>query len=151
MFLSTPLFFSGQAFSKHNYFNEYCSFESNKGEIGLHKSNYWDGYHMILNSEVPGIDNYPEVYLPGEEGSGEDPVNGNEAIVFSVLRDFNQETTPYDDGCWQGFTKKFERTVKVEHVSPSVSEILILKKQDELEIVCNYEHLVMTGDICDEL
>lgn len=143
---------SSHAFSKHNYYNEYCQFDTIQGEVNLHKSHYWLGHHIILISDLPGIDDYPEVYLPGSEASVDiNPTNGKEAIVFSTLSDFNVETTPYDDGCWQGFTARFERTVKIKDLKPAVSGILSLKKNDELNLKCNYEHLVMMGDKCDEL
>ena len=144
--------FSTQAFSKHNYYDEYCQFDSPKGVITLYKRIYWLEHHMSLISDVPGLDNYPSVYLPGNEApDNDDPVNGEEVMTFSEISDFNKVTTPYDDGCWEGFTTKFERVVKIEDLKPIVTEAINFRKNDHLQMKCNYEHLEISGDKCDEL
>lgn len=142
---------STNAFSKHNYYQETCSFESIKGEINLYKRNYWEGSHMMITSDFPGLDNYDEVWLPGEEVADMDSINGEEAIVFTDVRDSNVVKEPFDDGCWQGFTKSFERKARVDHANQKIRDILNLNSGDELTMKCGYEHLEVLGDACDKL
>lgn len=150
--LALSFLFSAQVFSKHNYYNQYCRFDSIQGEISLYKMFYFEGHHMTLISDAPGLDDYPEVYMPGEESEGSaDSIEGGESMVFTVLKDINVQNESYDDGCWQGFIRKFERIVKIESLTPPVSEILNLKADDEIHMYCNYEHLVISGDKCDEI
>jgi hypothetical protein len=150
-FLMLLLSFSSQAFSKHNWYEETCQFQSVKGEINLYKRNYWEGMHLIITSDFPELDHYDEVYLPGSEGSKDDSVKGDEVIVFSSVEDSNEVKQPYNDGCWQGFTKHFDRKVKVEQSADKIKEILDIKSGDELTMKCGYEHLEMLGDACDKL
>ncbi len=150
-FLFTFLIFSTQAFSENNSYNEYCQFDSPKGEVIFHKRIYWSGNHMVLMSDIPGIDDYPSVYLHGSEVRDyDDPVNGEEVMVFSLINDFNKVILPYDDGCWQGFTAEFERAVKIEDLKPIITKVLNFKKNDQLQLKCSYEHLEISGDRCDE-
>lgn len=145
------LTFSTQAFCIHNYFDETCSFNSKKGEIFLYKREYWDGYHSVLNSDIPGLDDYPEVFLPGKEGTGDDKVTGDEAIIFSDVVDTNEKKEPYDDGCWKGFNATLDRKVKIEKIKSNVQNILEINSGDELTMKCSYEHLVVLGDACSYL
>lgn len=142
---------SANAFSKHNYYQETCAFESIKGEISLYKRNYWEGHHMLITSDFPGLDNYDEVWLPGAEGSDDDKINGQEAIIFTDVRDSKGVKEPYDDGCWQGFTKAFERKARVEHSNEKIRDILNIHAGDEITMKCGYEHLEVLGDACDKL
>lgn len=149
LFLS--LTFSTQAFCIHNYFQETCSFETSKGEISLYKRNYWEGRHMMITSDLPDLDHYEEVYLPGDEAKDDDSIKGDEVMVFNTLNDSDIVTQDYDDGCWQGFNKTFVRHVKVESAAKKVKEILNISPGDELTMKCGYEHLVILGDACDKL
>lgn len=150
-FLFSSLY-STQAFCIHNYYSESCRLDSIQGEVSLYKRNYWLGHHMVLISDAPGIDDYTEVYLPSDDDSDEaDPITGLESMVFLKARDFNLIKTPYDDGCWQGFTAAFERSVQVDDLKPIVSEILGIKKGDVLHMSCTYDHLEITGPHCDDL
>lgn len=149
--LLLALMTSLNAYSKHNYYQENCTFESLKGDIDLYKMNYWDGRHMLITSDLPGLDHYDQVWVPGEEGSGDDVINGSEAILFSVLSDTKAVKEPYDDGCWRGFTRSFDRRVRVESSVVKIQEILNLNPGDELTMKCRYEHLEVLGDACDKL
>jgi hypothetical protein len=142
---------STNAFSKHNYYQENCSFESIKGEVHLYKRNYWEGSHMLITSDFPGIDPYNEVWMPGSEASDDDHIRGDEAMVFTDVKDGVVIKRPYNDGCWQGFTKTFERTVRVEIANQKIQEILHIYSGDELTMKCGYEHLEVLGDTCDSL
>ncbi|MGZ3809901.1 MAG: hypothetical protein ACXVCE_17585, partial [Bacteriovorax sp.] len=116
LFVLFLLSLSSQAFSKHNYYSETCTFDSIKGYISLYKRFYWEGFHSVITSDVPGLDTYSEVYLPGSEGGGDDAIKGDEAIVFSEAKDSNEVRKSYDDGCWQGFTASFDRSVKIKNI-----------------------------------
>lgn len=152
LLLIFTLAFSSQAFSKHNYFQETCSFNSTKGEVGFYKTNYWDGFHSVMTGDLASdLGNDPEVYLPGEEGSGDDKITGQELIIFSDVKDSNEVQEPYDDGCWQGFTKTFDRTVRIQNIKSNVKELLKINSGDELTMKCSYEHLVVLGGACNEL
>jgi hypothetical protein len=142
---------SSPAFSMHNYFQETCAFDSSKGEIKLYKRDYWEGYHSIITSDIEGLDDYQEVFLPGNEGSGDDKVRGDEAMVFTNVSDKNLVKEPYDDGCWQGFNASFDRTVKVKTLKKDVQGILKINPGDALSMKCSYEHLVISGEHCDDL
>lgn len=145
------LTFSSQAFCIHNYFQETCSFETIKGEMSLYKRNYWEGSHMMITSDLPGLDQYDEVFMPGPEAKDDDSARGDEAIVFGTITDINIVREEYDDGCWQGFTKTFDRHVKVESSSEKIKDILSINSGDEFTMKCGYEHLVTLGGACDKL
>lgn len=150
LFLSM-LLFSSQAFCKRNFYDETCKFDSTQGEISLYKRYYWQGAHTILISDAPGIDNYPYVYLPGSEGDvASDPETGEEVIVFGAVRDTQVVQTPYDDGCWQGYTAQFNRSVKIQKLKPMTSEVLHLKLGDEVNMICNYNHMIISGPHCND-
>lgn len=142
------LFISSQAFSKHNYFDERCIFHSSKGDILLYKYRYWDGFHMVINSDLEGLDDYPDIFLPADEGSGDDIINGNEAIIFSDIKDSNIIKVPYNDGCWQGFTATLDRGIKIDAIKLNIQSILKLYPNDKLSLKCTYEHLILSGDYC---
>ncbi len=144
------LLLSAPAFSMRNYFSETCHIDTKKDDIALYKYDYWDGYHSILNSDIPGIDNYPEVYLPGSEGSGDDKVTGKEVIVFSNVTDTNVTQTPYDDGCWKGYNMAFDRTAKIVNASSDIQKFLNFHPGDLITMKCSYEHLVIMGDACNQ-
>ncbi len=151
LLLILTLAFSSQAFSKHNYFQEHCSFNSKRGENGLYKRDYWEGFHAVLTGDLPAeLGTEPEVYLPGKEGEGEDMITGAELIIFSDVVDSNEVTEPYDDGCWKGFNKTFDRTVKIQNIKQNAKEVFGIKPGDELTMKCGYEHLVL-GGACNEL
>jgi hypothetical protein len=135
----------------HNYYEETCVFTSKNEPVFLYKRNYWDGYHSVLRSDIPGLEDYPEVFLKGEEGSGEDKVKGDEAIVFSDVNDSNEDVVPYDDGCWRGFTKSFDRFVKIQSLRPDVQNILEMYSGDQINMKCSYDHLEILGDACGAL
>lgn len=152
IFLMFLLTISSQAYSKHNWYEETCQFQSSKGEINLYKRDYWESMHMMITSDLPELDHYDQVYLPGSEGSKDDSINGDEVIIFSSdIVDSNEVKKPYDDGCWQGFTKHFDRKVKIDVAVDKIKEILNLKSGDELTMKCGYEHLEALGDACDKL
>lgn len=145
------MLFSTQVFSQKNYFTERCHFNSIQGEMSLYKKYYWEGHHMTLISDVEGIDDYPSVYLKTPEASEAeiDPVTGHEVMVLSIVRELKKIVVPYSDGCWNGQNTELDRMVKIDEIIPHAEDILGMKKGDELQLKCFYEHLEMTDRPCD--
>jgi hypothetical protein len=143
-------FLSSTAFAKRNYFRETCTFSTPKGIVAFHKDPYFDGYHMSVSSNVPGIEYNLEVYLPGGEAAPGDKASGNEAIIFKDTVDANLRMEKYDDGCWQGAYYYFNRTSTIEKIQPAMASILNLKSEDKVSMECHYEELMIRGDSCHE-
>ena len=124
-----------------SYANEYCRLIAPKADITIQRAvEEREGFIPAFDGNVhySNVEARRQIFEP----------RGQNDLELKVLEESARTTRRYDDGCWQGQTGSFTRTIRVEKISTRAEGRLGIRDGLATQLACKYENIAPVGKTC---